>query len=115
MADLWRVTYMGEGVKSTTKGAFAKYTTAFTDEEFAKSVAGDGDWIVADPSGRELGSKPARAEPKPEKKAEEKPAEKAEKEDKKKAEKADDKKAEKADDKKAEKAEDKKAEKAEKK
>ena len=122
MADLWRVTYMGDGVKPTEMGAFAKYTTAFVSEEFARSVAGQGDWIVADPSGSELGSRPApKAEPKPEpKKAEEKKhAEKAE--DKKPAEKAEDKKpAEKAedkkhDDKKAEKPEEKKAEKAEKK
>ncbi|MEZ0227016.1 MAG: hypothetical protein ACAI25_00200 [Planctomycetota bacterium] len=82
MSDLWRVTYMGEGVKPTEVGAFAKYVTAYTTEDFAKSVAGDADWVVADPTGNELGSKPA---PKAEKKAEEKKPEA----------KADDKKADK--------------------
>ncbi len=75
----WRVTYMGDGVQPTSVGAFAKYTTAYVDEAFAKSVAGQEGWIVADPAGKESGSAPA---PKQEKKAE-------------KSEKADDKKAEK--------------------
>jgi len=106
MAGLWRVTYMGDGVKNISAGAFAKYTTAFVEEDVARSLVGQQDWLIADPNGAEVGSKPAKAEPKPEpKKAEEKKAED------KKAEKAEDKKAE---DKKAEKAEDKKPEKAEK-
>jgi hypothetical protein len=103
MSDLWRVTYMGEGVKPTPVGAFAKYVTAFTTEDFARSVAGDADWVVADPAGNEVGS---RSAPKAEKKAEEKKAE--DKKPEPKAEKADDKKA---DDKKPEKADDKKADK----
>ena len=45
MADLWRVTYMGDGVKPTAVGAFAKHVTAFTSEEFARSVAGEEGWL----------------------------------------------------------------------
>ena len=87
MADLWRVTYMGEGVKPTEVGAFAKHVTAYTSEDFARSVAGEDGWIVADPSGNDVGSK------KPEKKHE--PKQEPKTEDKKhdpKAEKAEDKK-----------------------
>ena len=57
MADLWRVTYMGEGVKPTSVGAFARHVTAYVAEDFARSVAGQQDWVVADPSGIEIGSK----------------------------------------------------------
>jgi hypothetical protein len=100
MAGLWRVTYMGDGVKNISAGAFAKYTTAFVEEDVAKSLAGQQDWLIADPSGAEVGSKPAKVEPKPEpKKAEEKKPEKAEEK------KPEDKKPEKAEDKKAEKPE----------
>src|SRR5262249_41135948 len=64
MAD-WRVTYMGDGVKPTALGAFAKHVTAFTTEEQARSFAGEEGFIVADPSGAEIGSKPAaKAAPK---------------------------------------------------
>ena len=53
MAD-WRVTYMGDGVRSTEVGAFGKYTTAFVEEAFARSVAGDPDWLVSDPAGNRI-------------------------------------------------------------
>jgi len=97
MADGWRVTYMGEGVKPTAVGAFAKYVTAYVDEDFAKSLAGQQDWVVADPSGNELGSKPQ-----PKKAEEKKPEEK--KAEEKKPEKAEEKKPEKAPEPKPEKA-----------
>ncbi len=63
MADLWRVTYMGEGVKPTAVGAFARHVTAYVAEDFARSVAGQQDWVVADPSGNEVGSKKKTPEP----------------------------------------------------
>jgi hypothetical protein len=83
MADLWRVTYMGDGVKPTAVGAFAKNVTAYTSEDFALSLAGQEGWIVADPNGHEVGARPPKIETKkhekPEPKAEEKkPAEKHE-------------------------------------
>lgn len=90
MADLWRVTYMGEGVKPTEYGAFAKYVTAFVAEDFARPLAGEPDWIVADPSGNELGSRPQpkKAEKPEEKKPEKIKTERREKPPEKAAEKA---------------------------
>jgi hypothetical protein len=75
MADLWRVTYMGDGVLPTAVGAFAKHVTAYVEEDFARSLAGQHDWVVADPSGNEVGARKKPAEPP---KAPEKPAEKPE-------------------------------------
>lgn len=94
MTDLWRVTYMGEGVKPTEVGAFAKYVTAYTSEDFARSVAGQDGWVVADPTGNELGSKPAKAEKKPEEKKPEDKKPEAKAEDKKPEEKKPEAKAE---------------------
>ena len=37
MSDLYRVTYVGEGVRSTAVGAFAKHVTAYVEEDFARS------------------------------------------------------------------------------
>jgi hypothetical protein len=99
--DLWRVTYMGEGVKPTPFGAFSRYVTAYVDEAFAKSLAGDEDWIVADPAGATTGAPKA-----------EKPAEEKKPEPKKAEKKADEKKAEKQDEKKADEKKPEKAEKA---
>jgi hypothetical protein len=101
---------MGEGVKPTAVGAFAKYTTAFVEENLAKDFATQQGFVVADPTGKEHGNgggAPAAKAPEP-KKAEE--AEPSDKKDEK-AEKKDDKggkKDEKKSDKKDEKAAEKK-------
>ena len=61
MADLWRVTYMGDDVKPTEVGAFSRYVTAFVDEKFARSLAGQPNWVIVGPGGKEPAEAPAPA------------------------------------------------------
>jgi hypothetical protein len=89
--DLWRITWLGDGVRSNEAGTFGKWTTAFVKESIARKVMGEEGWQVVDPSGKEHGpgsataAKPAPAKPHAEKpadkpapaKAAEKPADKA--------------------------------------
>ena len=89
--DLWRITWLGDGVRSNEAGTFGKWTTAFVKEPIARKVIGEEGWQVVDPSGKEHGAgsataaKPAPAKPPAEKHADkaapaktaEKPADKA--------------------------------------
>ena len=84
----WKITYVGEGVRSLgAVGAFQRGTRATVSEAVAKSVEGDKDWQVTPP-----GEEAAPPPPAPAPAAEEKPEE-AKADDKKADAKADDKKA----------------------
>jgi hypothetical protein len=67
--DLWRITWLGDGVRSNEAGTFGKWTTAFVKEPIARKLIGEEGWQVVDPSGKEHGSgsataaKPAPAKP----------------------------------------------------
>lgn len=74
--DFWRITWMGEGVRSNEAGTFGKYTTAFVKESVARKLIGDAGWEIVDPSGNAHHAREAYAKGPPPAKPAEKPVEK---------------------------------------